>query len=94
MGLATYAGQNEDAQRAWSRGLAQDCGEVALALIAIGLLYWAMMLAYAVSLPSGWFASIHMHGGNPLGITKDPFWLVFWLLYWAIAIGLWRRAGA
>jgi hypothetical protein len=92
MGLPSYAGRSESERRAWRRGVAQDCREVGLALIAIGLLYWVMMLAYALSLPHGWFSAVHVAGGDPLGAMKDPFRWVLWLGYWALAIGMWRRA--
>ncbi len=81
--------------RAWREAEAttgdRDCISVGVVMIALGLLYWGLLLAYAASLPVGWFAQVHVAGRDPLGAVKDPLMDLIWVLYWWIAVGLVKR---
>jgi len=74
-----------------ARDEARECIFPGVAMVAPGLLYRGLLLAYAASLPVGWLAHVHVAGRDPLGAVKDPLPGLVWLLYWWIAIGLPRR---
>ena len=75
----------------WRPRAASVCADIGGAMVGLGLLYWGLLLGYAVSLSKGWLVALTVDASDPLAAVRDPFLLLVWIGYWWVAIGLLRR---
>ena len=75
----------------WNRRAAPVCADIGGAMVGLGLLYWGLLLGYAVSLSKGWLVALTVETSDPLAAVRDPFLVLLWIGYWWVAIGLLRR---
>ncbi len=73
----------------WRRETCEVCLQIGLPMLGVGLLYWGLVIAHAVSLGPSWAAEIAQQS-DPLGSLGEPVMWAAWVVYWVVTMALLR----
>ena len=83
----SYVEEYGEDLREWRRAAAGVCVDIGATMVGLGLLYWGLLTAHAISLSHRWFLSLH-DAADPLASLGDPFMWALWGVYWSLGVGL------